>query len=401
MPGVENMEEKVEKVEKKKTRIAITVIFFLMLALPLATWPIMRNYVDTENYENRVWAAFPEISGDNVWNITKGIDDWFSDRIPYKNPVTNLQSEIKTAFSGQMSWLDYFTGTPVIAGKEKWLFYNGRSNVGESSLPDYMGSNLYKELELEELAGGYQQLADQYAAQGIRFILFIPPNKEQIYPELMPDQLGPITDYSRTDQLVDYFREHTDIEVIYAKDALMEAKEEGYRVYQKYDSHWNYLGSFVGAQLLRQAILGDHETLSEHEIGQMYAADGSGVPEDRDLAIMLNLGTDYVELENLVVKDYREDRPFNLGAWKNEEGVDYINYKSFYTGNDIRMLMLRDSFSYKMEPYMARDYSDIMFLSDTKYARQYVIDTPPDIVVFEIVERKSGFLEDAWKEMML
>ena len=133
----------------------------------------------------------------------------------------------------------------------------------------------------------------------------------------------------------------------------------------------------------------------------MVCIDAGGVPEDRDLAIMLNLGTEYTELQNLYVMDYREDRPFNLGAWKNWDGVDYINYTSFYTGNQIRMLMLRDSFSYKMEPYMARDYSYIMFLSDTKYARQYVIDTPPDIVVMEIVERKSGFLEDAWKEMML
>ncbi len=399
LPGVKLMTK--ETVDKKKTRIAITVIFFLLLALPLGTWPIMHNFVDTENYENRVWAEFPEISGDNVWNITKGIDDWFSDRIPYKNPVMNLQSQIKTAMSDQMSWLDYFTGSPVIVGKDDWLFYNGKSAVGESSLPDYMGSSLYQETELMELADGYQQLKDQYQAQGIRLILFIPPNKEQIYPELMPDNLGPITEYSRMDQFVDYMHENTDVEVIYAKDALLEAKEQGYRVFQIYDSHWNYLGSFVGAQLLRQAILGEKDTLSEHEIGQMYGADGSGVPEDRDLAIMMNLGADYTELQNLAVKDYFEDRPFNIGAWKNWDDVDYINYVSDYTGNQIRMLMLRDSFSYKMEPYMGRDYANIMFLSDTKYARQYVIDTPPDIVVIEIVERKKEFLENAWKEMML
>ena len=93
---LQNQEIK-QKTEKKKTRIAITVIFFLMLALPLATWPIMRNFVDTTNYENRAFAEFPDLSGENVWNITKGIDDWFSDRIPYKNPVTNLRSELRTA----------------------------------------------------------------------------------------------------------------------------------------------------------------------------------------------------------------------------------------------------------------------------------------------------------------
>lgn len=391
----------IERNEKKHTRILMLVVFVVLLSAPLLTWPIMRNVVDTTNYENRNFAEFPELSLENLWNVTSEFDDWFSDRVPYKNQVRHLSSEIRLAMNEHSSWLDYFGNTLVIAGKDDWLFYNGTKAMDESTVEDFVGGNLYTDEELQELSAGYQELSDQYEEKGMQFILFIPPNKEQVYPELMPDSLGIITEYSRMDQFVDYMHEHTTVNVVYAKDALLDAKEQGFRLYQKYDSHWNYLGSFVGCELLRQEILGESFPLAGREIGQMLDENGDPVPEDRDLALMLNLGEKYTEYENLAVKDYFEDRAYAVGAWTNWDNVDYVNYKNADTGNDLRLLMLRDSFSFKMEPYLARDYAEIMLLSDTKYARQYVIDTPPDVVVMEIVERKSGFLEKAWKEMLL
>lgn len=385
--------------EKRNTRIILLIIFVAMLALPVATWPIVRNFVNTENQENRKYAELPEFSIKNAQNITSGLEAWFNDRVPYKNQVANLTSELKLVFNSQSSWLNYYSGSRVIVGKDDdWLYYNGTE--GESTIEDYMGGNLYTEEELEELAAGYQKLADQYETVGTKLILFIPPNKEQVYPEFMPESLGEITDYSRMDQFVAYMREHVDFPVIYAKDALLAAKEEGYRVFLKYDSHWNYLGAFIGTQLLSQAILGESETLSEHQIVQLLDADGEPVPEDRDLARMLGLGERYTEYENLTVLDYKVDVYSHMGYWYGPDNATYINWKS-YAPDQSSVLLFHDSFAYNMEEFMSRDYGDLMLLEEPKYARQYVLDTPPDYAVLEIVERKKETLDTVWQELLL
>ncbi len=342
-----------------KQRIVMLVIFVALLAVPILSWSFVRNYVNTENMENRSFAEFPEISLENAWNITAGIDDWFNDRIPYKNQVMNLTSTIKLATGAKSPLVSYYSDTRVIIGKDDWLFYNGTE--GESTIPDYIGGNLYTEEELKTLAAGYQKVADQYKEVGTKLILFIPPNKEQVYPELMPDSLGEITEYSRMDQFVDYMKSHVDFPVIYAKDTLRAAREEGYPVYFKYDSHWNYLGAFLGTQLIAEEILGESDTLDEHIIGQCLDFEGNPIKADRDLARMLGLGPKYSESENPAVLDYKTDVYEHMGYWVNEEGATYMIWISL-ADNDLSVMMYHDSFAYYMDEIMGRDYKNFVML---------------------------------------
>ena len=45
----------------KKRKIGI-IAFWLCLALPGILYPLLKDYIDSENYEKRAYAEFPEIS---------------------------------------------------------------------------------------------------------------------------------------------------------------------------------------------------------------------------------------------------------------------------------------------------------------------------------------------------
>ena len=55
---------------------------------------------------------------------------------------------------------------------------------------------------------------------------------------------------------MDFLRAHTDIKVVCAYDALMEAKAEfpEYTLYYPSDTHWNGIGSYIGARLLMREL---------------------------------------------------------------------------------------------------------------------------------------------------
>lgn len=382
----------------RRTRIIMLIVFVAVLAVPIISWPFVKGHVNTENQENRSFAEFPEISLENAWNITSGIDDWFNDRIPYKNQAMNLTSAIKLETEARKPLASYLSDTRVIVGRDDWLFYNGTE--GESTIPDYMGGNLYTEKELKTLAEGYQKVADQYREMGSEVILFVPPNKEQVYSEFMPEVLGEITANSRMDQFISYMKEHVDFPVIYAKEDLLKAKDAGYQVYFKYDSHWNYLGAFLGTQLIAKEILGTKDTLEEHTIGQYLDFEGEPVTADRDLARMLGLGPKYTEDFNPAVMDYKMEVYEHLGFWVNEEQVTYMIWESI-AENDLDVLMFHDSFAYYMDEIMGRDYKRLALLEDAEYVKQYVESQHPDYVILEIAERKQDVLDSVWQELLL
>ncbi len=375
---------------KKKILCAV---FLAALIIPTISWLFLRPALSSENREKREYAAFPELSVSNYTNIAPEFEKWFNDRLPYKNQMTALNAEIKKQTKLESNWMDYIGGLGVIFGKDGWLFYNG--NTGESTINDFICNNLYSEAVLEELAAGYQALSDQYKAQGIDFILFIPTNKEQVYPELMPDDLVPQGKVSRTDQLVAYLKEHTDVTVIYAKDALIEAKAEGYPLFNKYDSHWNTVGAFVGSQLICEELTGEKSELSDVTV--FY---NDAVPEPRDLADVYGLGDEYRENGSWDV--YEPEKADLTGGFTTEGAsaeAEFMQFES--TAEDKReILIIKDSFVFNMIGTMARCFAKLTMISDSKMAKEYVEKYHPSVVILEIVERQFYRAEHQWEELL-
>ena len=73
-----------------------------------------------------------------------------------------------------------------------------------------------------------------------------------MYAEHMPSVVVENT-YKRTEAFVDYIKENTNITIVFPQDELKAAKPY-WRVYYKYDTHWNKAGAFIGTQALYKEL---------------------------------------------------------------------------------------------------------------------------------------------------
>ena len=379
------------KKSKKKPLVVFLIFLTALIILPLS-FPLAKGWLDTESHENRTLSSFPAFGGiRELSSYTAAIEQYLNDHLPYKNQLVEANARIRRALKLDQTALHYMTGSQVIYGKDDWLFYNGTDP--ESSLPDYLCNNLYTEEELAGIAEGYTALNEKLKAEGIRFVLFIAPNKEQVYPEFMPDSLQPVGKVSRTDQLVSYLRENTDVSVIYAKERLVSEKENGYQVFYRYDTHWNKLGGFVGTQLLNEELKGEYRSLSEADV---QAVDGA-VPND--LACVIGLSEALVEPKDLVIENYAPGVTTEITSDNKEPLGEYIFFAS--DAKDPRsLLMIKDSFSVNMMEYLPYDYAETAFITNSELAKNYIEENHPDIVVLEIVERQHFRAELQWRELL-
>ncbi|MBO5373096.1 MAG: hypothetical protein J6A75_10340 [Lachnospiraceae bacterium] len=363
--------------------------FFCMLILPVLTFPFAKNFIDTKNHENRQFAEKPQLSIQTLTSFPEQFENYFNDYLPYKNQLVMLNTMKEDALGVGSTVLEYRTMSPVIRGKEDWLFYNAFSEE-EHSFDDYMCNNLYEEAELEKIADGYVKLQKELEKNGTELVVLYVTNKEQIYPEYMPSDIVPESSYSRNEQLIDYMREKTDIPLLYTKDALLEQKDK-HRLFYKYDTHWNALGGFVGTQVLNKYL--QEECVSLDNV-TYSAADKAKV---KDLAEMLAMGNVYTDDVEWQIEDYKKDVTVEI-----VEHIPEIEKFKFVSSakDDRSVLVMMDSFGRYMMDYMIRDYKQVTCLINvneqkvlSEFKKCYESEYP-DIVVLEILERRSAWQEN-------
>lgn len=363
------------------------IIFYAFLAsllLPALTFPFLKNYIDSANYENREFAKLPRFSLDTAMTFPADFDAYFNDRLPYKNQLV-LFNNVKNDFLFEgATLLRYLSETTAIRGKDKWLFYNSVSS-GEETIRDYLCDNLYGEEELARIAENYELLQKKLDEMGIELAVLFAANKEQVYPEYMPDGIVPKGSYSRTDQLADYIREHTDVPLLYTKEALLNEKE-GHQLFYKYDTHWNQLGGFVGTQVVNEYFHGEYVSLDDVSC---VVAKGGKSGDLANLLSMRALCQDDFEWE---IEGYKPEVEFDLTA---KDG--YYRYTS--NAQDKRsVFVIMDSFGFAMMG-MAKDFAKVTFTKETDGFKEYCETERPDLVLIEIVERRKPMQEEWCKGM--
>lgn len=286
----------------------------------------------------------------------------FEQNAAWKDTLSKWNSMISMKLTGDR----YLQSSQVLMGKNGWLFYKTQGDG--RPIEDYRGTNHYYEVELEEIANNLVRQRDYLASQGIRMVIEFNPNKETIYAEHMPDSVYRITAVSKEDLLVEYLRSHTDLEIVYTKDELMQAKEQ-MQVYYKYDTHWNLAGAYIGVQNLLRQLNGTYHCLEDvsfdiTENREYYI---------RDLARISNMD-DYFPADQ-----FYSIRPesYDHGQWV-----------------DANILMVGDSFSEYIKVIMQDNYCPkIDYVSALEFTPDMLAQYQPQIVVVECVERYTDRLK--------
>ncbi|MBQ9438903.1 MAG: hypothetical protein IJU50_11315 [Lachnospiraceae bacterium] len=366
------------KAETGMKPLVFALYFFCLLAfsiLPLPVFALVRGQIDTTNRENRPLAAFPVFAETGVAGFPAGLDAFFTDHLPFKNQLAVLGGLIdykvfKSSASGS-----------VLVGKNGFLFYKGSQLNGEDPIADYRGMNLYTEEELAEITARFSQAKEFLNQKGIRFVVLLAPNKERMYAELMPAYYGLPAKESRYHQAFACL-EAAGIETLSPVEAISayKAAHPGEPLYFSYDTHWTRLGAYLAASQLDKALGFEMPPLEEVERA-------FGEPFAEDLAIQIGLPG--------ILADEPIYNPYGYSPHQSEIQVNaevtQMDGRA-QAGNDSGVLLIGDSFSTLMFPYLACNFDRSKMIIYYDYNEEVLEETAPDVVVFEIVERYLGNL---------
>lgn len=358
--------------KKKQIKYYIFIVIFLCtLILPNVVYMASGRAFDTENKENRKLAEFP-VWGEETW------DSYFPALEKYINDHAAFKNEFVKAYN--LAGIRLFQSTDiadVIVGQDGWLYLKN-----EDAYQIYKKANLPDEEQLETIRQNVQELDRLCKEEGVEFVLNINPSKEQIYPEYMPEHIKVADGPSRTDVTVDYLRANTDIPIVYPKEEIMENKAQmPQNLYYRYDSHWNKLGAFVGAQQILEQLGQPREFLADKQIVEGEQISG-------DLARLVNMEDIYDDDTEYSIQDYKQDIVVEV-VEKSDDG--YVIKTKSNSPNQKRLVMICDSYNNNMRDYLMKNFSECVFLRreliEKKDAAVKIMDYEPDILVYETVDR--------------
>lgn len=352
------------------------IAFIAMMVLSLLWWFVLRQFVVTENNENREMAERPVFTISGYPEFSGKYTEYFNDNLPLRNTLIRINNG-----------LDYFlfkrsANEDVIIGEDGWLFYNKQSDG--APMDNYLGNDLLSDDELQTLVANCVAQRDYLKERGREFVIFIAPNKERIYSAQMPSLYGSPAEHYRALQICEYLKQHTDLRVVYPYAELTEARDRlSENIYYKTDTHWNYIGGYVGASALMRELGVDMPDITDVTVTD--TGDASG-----DLADMLGLG-------GLLRSG---DREYTVSGYDthNVQSDEWDFWGSLvYSAENAdprSIYVIRDSFCTHMAPYIASQFSSSSMRHVDAYSADDMEEYDPDIVVFETVERYAYKLMD-------
>lgn len=352
---------------KKKT---INVLWILIGAslfiFPVLGYPFVRKYLDETNYENRYFAEKPSLSLESYSSYSTAYEEYFNDHLPYRNQFVRGMNILKYQLFRENVGL-------VINGREGWLFY-----AGSNAINCYKRNSFFEEEYMQEIVENLTSLEEGVNKRGIKFRLLILPNKEEIYDEYMPAYYMKPDGPNRTDVLVDYICQNSDISVVYPKDE-MRTEKDAWQLYFKYDTHYNCLGVLIAYEQLIESLGKEREYLSDFEVqkaGMKGRLSGKG-----DLENMMGFSGRF----NYDYEYYVSEYPL-LSDW---ERTEYSNSDSIYEES---ILLVGDSFRISLMPYFSKDFRSVKTIDFLACTEEILGEYQPDIVILELLERNDEVL---------
>lgn len=379
----------------KKYQYLFLIFVFILLIFPITKI----NNEDKSDEENRQLAKKWELFNENGFNInfSKEFDAWINDRFRGRAEILRSYNTCDYFVMGKVE------NNMAFKGEDNWLFYKG-----DESIINFQNRKLYSDEQLTKIRDIINMRKKYLKKYGIDYYIMIVPDKNRVYGEYYPQYIHKLFDYGRGEQLVAYLKKNN-IDVIYPLKELTSAKEVGL-VYYKYDTHWNTYGAFIGYEEMMSFLSMNYNNIDKLEKNDFYV---DNIPEyqadylekkgiidsekiignkgDGDLHRMLYSLTydENVPSESILNMEKKKEYNFKIVEYKENLGIGGIHTTNEKASNRMKLLMLRDSFSMAMMPYVAESFSDVKFIWSQDFNLYFddIIGSHPDLVIQEIGER--------------
>lgn len=368
----------------KKCRWANAVViglFFGVLWLPTIDFFTGVDVTRPQD-ENRLPAPLPRLPH---WNFSgaktfmAGAENYFNDHFGFRKRLIRWSQQWKSRLFRDES------GHKVVIGKAGWL-YTGELQMVEH----YMGIAKFSPAQLQAWQKLLESRRDWLAARGIKFLFIVAPDKQDIYPEFLPDWLLGATAPSREtklDQFLNYMKEHSTVEVVDMRPVLLAAKNLA-PLYLVNDLHWNAFGGFIGGQEVIRALQRQLPGLPPLRLGDFTWTNQPSAGGD----MAQYLGREPVE-NNYFVFHAKPEMPAPRVI--EQTPIDTIWDRHIFctvTENesvpDNRAVIFHDSFGLPWKPYFAQCFRRIFFMQERRiFSARIIEENHPNIVINEMLER--------------
>ena len=364
----------------KIAKLIYVAAFFAVCCAPLCMMPFSKS-ADLENTSDKL--SFPKLMEEGKINtsFSEQLDNYMNKKLPARSKLLNAADSLTGGVFGAKT-------ANVIPGKEGWLFYGGTED-------NYIDRNAMTEDELRSAVVTLSLIQENVQSKGGSFVFVPMPNKNEIYPEYMPSRYikAEKNDLSRLMEKLG----QSDVNFLDMKQVLLDNKSLG--IYHKNDSHWNYLGAFIGYDAIMNALGREHKTYENADYTTAYTWRG-------DIYDMIYPEGDYLDKQYTFNIDFEEFRFAFPQTQDNEGQLKLFMSNDAEKNHDERfavqklvptthrkLYMVRDSFGRALLPFMIDNYDSAVFARTTIPELSSV--GPGTDMVYELVERNMKNLISA------
>jgi hypothetical protein len=363
--------------------LLIVGAFLAMLVLPGVAMLVDPPTHATKSVSGEAYPSLQELldKAHTPFKKARALSGWFRTRFGFRAQLIEAGALIKLR-------LGLSTSPNVTVGEDDWLFY-----AGEHNLDSFRRVQPLSPAELDE----WRELADGWAktcaSAGARLVIMIPPDKQTVYPDLMPSWATPVAGPSRLDQLATLLGGRSDLLFVDARSALAEARGAGFPLYYRTDTHWNALGAYIANRELMRSLARWFPTVVVPPAAPTAVV--SEVSHGGDLARFLGLKAWLSDDEVVPVVAATAATMTGEGGlpWhahsplESDMGYEAI-VRSSRPGAPIRRAyVLRDSYGNALVPYMADSFESAVYRWTTLIDVDELRELAPDVVIIEIVQR--------------
>ena len=365
-----------------KNRISavfLTALFLILCGL----WPVsaclLQGGTPEDTGENRTLAAYPELKNlRDLERFPAGFEAWLNDHMPAKTALVGSQSALELGLFGEMAQDKVVFGT-----SRPWLF--NRSEDGQP-LETYKRTNLFSEEELDRISQNLSEMQQDFSDAGIRMVLMISPDKEQIYgDDYMPSSVAVLENEGRTEQLIGALgKTCPSLPVVYPAELLRKGREKE-EVYYASDTHWNRIGACIACGALVDTLAEDTgSTWPGAEAFRERYHFSEKEKKAGDLQKLVRLGEEFDSTEY----EAQEARTAEVSDVSEDVRGEVIRERSSNPGGlPLNVYLSGDSFRWNLTGFLQDSVSKSTVTSRYYLDLEDVVSQEPDVFVYMIAER--------------
>lgn len=388
---------------KKIIDLMTVTLFAAALCLPMVDESIRPDIMRAQSVEYRVPAKPPVLPGRKAFNSEAGreflwsaegrswmlseaglrwstrfpkrFDAYYGDSFGYRDILIQLHASL--------AWhvFDWSPTSLLVRGHDDWVF-----TTADYELDSWRGAVPMTPAQVDAWKRCLARRRKFFAEYGIEYMLFVAPDKSQVYSERMPDWC--VDGLSRFEQF--HAAVATDPGgLVYPLEAIRAARVgddvEDF-VYRRLGSHWTDRGALVAANTVADAL---HDkwpavvplSVEDFELGE------SDLDMSDDMGARMFLPDEVLGIRSEFVYELIAEK-----NWHPFEGSEGRLVTRTHVAGRPSAIVTHDSFGIQVRPFLAGVLGHTEFLRTYELDLEHILSEKPDLVVQLVVERGLNFL---------